>query len=257
MAPKSTSAAPKILTHPIEQGVAEAPPNISNRSSTSVAPAQMPKSKRPMQNPLFTKPPLPEDLRAQNVFVNLEGDYSYLSDGYYRSMEAEHEGLIALPSPQGAIDAYVVPLALSKAKAAGIPIPDWEIVNDQAMSVVPPYVAYPINPFQDEGIVIADVAAQIEAFKSLTMSNKYAVVCQQMLPDSRIDTLRLICGKCLKPEYAVLAEQLWQTFQIPLARVKIIVTEKQHLFSAIQPLKREELTQNEKAIIKEAGLWRG
>jgi hypothetical protein len=38
--------------------------------------------------------------------------------------------------------------------------------------------------------------------------------------------------------------------------VKVIVTERQHLFSAIQPLKREELTQNEKAIIKEAGLWR-
>ena len=40
------------------------------------------------------------------------------------------------------------------------------------------------------------------------------------------------------------------------ARVKVIVTEKDYLFSAIEPLPREELTQNEKAIIKEAGLWR-
>ena len=88
------------------------------------------------------------------------------------------------------------------------------------------------------------------------MSNKYAVVCQHMPPDSRIDTLRLVLGKCLKPEYAALAELLWCTFHVPLARVKVIVTERQHLFSAIQPLKREELTQNEKAIIKEAGLWR-
>jgi len=38
--------------------------------------------------------------------------------------------------------------------------------------------------------------------------------------------------------------------------VKIIVTETDYLFSAISPLKKEELTQNEKAIIKEAGLWR-
>lgn len=204
----------------------------------------------------FIMPALPDDLRAQGVFVNLEGDYTYLGDGYYRSMEAEHEGLCALPSPQGAIDAYVVPLALSKAEAAGIPIPAWEIVNDQAVTIAPPMVAYPINPFQDEGILIADHTVQAEAFKSLTMSNKYAVVCQHMPPDSRIDTLRLILGKSLKPEYADLADKLWRTFQIPLARVKIIVTEKQHLFSAIQPLKKEELTQNEKAIIKEAGLWR-
>jgi hypothetical protein len=185
---------------------------------------------RPMTTAIFPMPVLPDDLRAQGVFVNLEGDYTYLGDGYYRSMEAEHEGMLAFPSPQAAIDAYVVPLALSKAQAAGIPIPEWEIVNDQA--------------------------SLTEAFKSLTMSNKYAVVCQAMQADARIDTLRLVLGKCLKPEYADLAEKLWRTFHIPLARVKVIVTETQYLFSAIQPLKKEELTQNEKSIIKEAGLWR-
>jgi hypothetical protein len=52
------------------------------------------------------------------------------------------------------------------------------------------------------------------------------------------------------------AEKVWQTFHIPLARIKLIATEKQYLFSAIQPLRREELTQNEQSIIKEAGLWR-
>ncbi len=34
----------------------------------------------------FTMPALPDDLRAQGVFVNLEGDYTYLGDGYYRSV---------------------------------------------------------------------------------------------------------------------------------------------------------------------------
>jgi hypothetical protein len=209
-----------------------------------------------MNTPQFARVPLPEDLRADRVFVNLEGDYSYLTDGYYRSMEAEHEGQCSIPTPQEAIDAYVVPLALTKAKAAGIPIPDWEISNDVAIMMPPPVVAYPINPFQDEGIVIADTSSMGEAMKSLTMSGKYAVVVQDMPPDSRLDTLRLVLGRCLKPEYADLAQKLWHTFHLPLARVKIIVTETDYLFSAISPLKKEELTQNEKAIIKEAGLWR-
>ncbi len=209
-----------------------------------------------MSKPDFRVPPLPDDLRAQNVFVNLDGDYGYLGDGYYKSMEAEHEGQIALPSPQEAIDAYVVPLALVKAESAGIAVPPWEIANDTTTSFQPPFVAYPVNPFQSAGQVVADQAGIEEAFRSLTMTGKYAMVVQDMQPDSRVDTLRLVLGQCLKPEYRELAQELWRCFRLPLARVKIIVTEKQYLFSAIEPLEKEELTQNEKTIIKEAGLWR-
>lgn len=208
------------------------------------------------KKPDFRVLPLPEDLKAANVFVNIEGDYSYLTNGYYLSMEAEHEGLIALPSPQDSLDAYVVPIALAKAQAAGIPIPEWEIVNDTAVSIPVPMIAYPINPFQDEGVVVTQLPQLNEAIKSLTMTNKYAVVVQAMPPDSRVDTLRLVLGRCTKPEYRELALKLWQTFRLPLARVKVIVTEKQYLFSAIEPLSKDELTLNEVAMVKEAGLWR-
>jgi hypothetical protein len=209
-----------------------------------------------MKPTTFPTAPIPSDLRSDAVFVNLEGDYSYLSNGYYRSMEAEHEGRRPLPSCEEALDAYVVPLALAKAKAAGIAIPEWEIANDSSTTIRPPLIAYPINPFQDEGQVISDLSGLAEAIKSLTMTGKYAVVCQRMPPDSRVDTLRLVLGRCTKPEYKVLAEQLWHTFHLPLARVKIIVTEKEYLFSAITPLREDELTLNEQTIVKEAGLWR-
>jgi len=209
-----------------------------------------------MAKPHFATPTLPADLHAQGVSINLAGDYGYLSDGYYRSMEAEHEGMISFPSPAEAVDAYVVPLALIKAQAAGIPTPVWEIGNEGGISITPPLIAYPVNPFQSQGVVISDKAALNEAMKSLTMSGKYALVLQEMPPDSRVDTLRLVLGQCLKPEYKELAAQLWATFRVPLARVKVIVTEKQYLFSALETLPKEELTQNEKAIVKEAGLWR-
>lgn len=209
-----------------------------------------------MKQPRFDAAPLPSDLRADAVFVNLEGDYSYLSDGYYRSMEAEHEGLRAVPTCEEALDAYVVPLALAKAAAAGIRTPEWEIANDTLTTIKPPLIAYPVNPFQDEGQVITDIPGLAEGIKSLTMTGKYAVVCQRMPPDSRVDTLRLVLGRCTKPEYKTLAEKLWQTFHLPLARVKIIVTEREYLFSAIAPLREDELTLGEQALIKEAGLWR-
>ncbi len=207
--------------------------------------------------PRYPTANLPDDLRAQGVFVNLVGDYTYLTDGYYRSREAEHEGLLAIPSPAEALDAYVVPLALSKATGAGIAVPTWEIAQDTTFGFKPPLIVYPVNPYQSTGQVIADEIGLNETVKSLTMSGKYAMVVQHMSPDSRVDTLRLVLGRCLKPEYAELAQEIWCAFHIPLARVKIVVTEKQYLFSAIEPLPKNELTQNEKAIIKEAGLWRG
>lgn len=203
----------------------------------------------------FPSPALPEDLRSDAVFVNLDGDYSYLGDGYYRSLEAEHEGLQAIPTPGEALDAYVVPLALQKAAAAGIAVPRWEIVNDSTFGFPPPVVIYPINPWQDEGRVVESSAQLEDAIKSLSMSGKYPMVCQELPPDSRVDTLRLVLGHCLKPEFRDLADRLWRIFRLPLARVKVIVTADAYLFSAIEPLEREELTQNEKAIIKEAGLW--
>ena len=209
-----------------------------------------------MRQPMFPTDTIPADLRLESVFINLDGDYSYLSDGYYRSMEAEHEGLRSVPSCEEALDAYVVPLALAKAKAAGIPIPEWEIANDSSTSIRPPLIAYPINPFQDEGQVITNPSELAECIKSLTMTGKYAVVCQAMPPDSRVDTLRMVLGRCTKPEYQQLAEKLWQTFHLPLARVKVIVTEREYLFSAIAPLAEDELTLGEQAFVKEAGLWR-
>jgi hypothetical protein len=229
-----------------------------SQTSSGTRPAPSAAIPAPMPpGPRFPGAALPEDLRTQGVFVNLEGDYTYLTDGYYRSMEAEHEGLIAIPSPAECIDAYVVPLALHKAAGAGISVPPWEIAQDNSLGFAPPLIVYPVNPYQSAGQFIADALDMNETLKSLTMSGKYAMVVQHMTPDSRVDTLRLVLGKCLKPEYAELAQDIWRAFRIPLARVKIIVTEKQHLFSAIEPLPKNELTQNEKALIKEAGLWRG
>ena len=124
----------------------------------------------PVSQPIFPRTALPDDLRAQGVFVNLEGDYDYLGDGYYRSMEAEHEGLVAIPSPAEALDAYVVPLALCKAAAAGIEVPPWEIVNDSTFGFEPPVLLYPINPFQTTGQLIADASMMNESITRMTVN---------------------------------------------------------------------------------------
>ena len=77
------------------------------------------------------------------AYVNLCGDYRYLKEGYYKSLDAELKGMRVYPTCQEIIDAYTVPLCMQKARAAGIPIPKYSITNNY---VEPPVIAYSLNP---------------------------------------------------------------------------------------------------------------
>ncbi|MDZ7707910.1 MAG: RimK-like ATPgrasp N-terminal domain-containing protein [Trueperaceae bacterium] len=89
--------------------------------------------------------------------LNLHGDYTYLSSGYYASLDAELAGERMLPTPEDALDAYVVPIAADKARRAGIAVPDVTLVTDRFPA--PPFVAWPVNPFSVKGELILDDAA--------------------------------------------------------------------------------------------------
>src|SRR5690606_5575185 len=121
--------------------------------------------------------------------ANLAGDYTYLTSGYYASLDAELAGLHVLPTTAKALDAYVVPLAMAKAASAGLPVPEHEIVTDRFPSA--PLLAYPINPFSSKGELLLDDAAIDARRKGLTYTGKYAVLVQHLPHDHRIDVLRL------------------------------------------------------------------
>jgi hypothetical protein len=187
--------------------------------------------------------------------ANLAGDYSYLTTGYYASLDAELAGLTVLPTTADALDAYVVPIAMEKATSAGLPVPTHEIVTDKFPPA--PMLAYPINPFSWKGELLLDDAAVESRRKGLTYTGKYAVLVQHLPHDHRIDILRIVMGTSLVPEYVALARQLFEVFRLPLMRVRIVVTPKAYLLSAIEPLRFDELTNEEQASLEGLGTWRG
>lgn len=187
--------------------------------------------------------------------ANLAGDYSYLTTGYYASLDAELAGHKVLPTTADALDAYVVPIAMEKAARAGIPVPPHEIVTDRFPAA--PMLAYPINPFSWKGELLLDDAAVESRRKGLTYTGKYAVLVQPLPHDHRIDILRLVMGTSLVAEYTDLAGQLFEVFRLPLMRVRIIVTPKAYLLSAIEPLRFDELVGEERACLEGLGTWRG
>ena len=185
--------------------------------------------------------------------VNLSGDYSYLLSGYYDSLDAELAGLSIIPTTRDALDAYVVPIAMEKARAAGLAVPDYEIVTEKLLP--PPVLAYPINPFMDKGELIRETDELKQRRKALTMSGKYAVICQKLDLDSRIDVARCVLGKCLTEEYRDFAAEVFGVFRLPLMRVRVIVSAKAYLLSAIEPLPFDSLTLNEKKLLEGLEPW--
>lgn len=186
--------------------------------------------------------------------ANLSGDYTYLSDGYYTSLEAERAGLSVLPTTAEALDAYVVAIAMEKARLGGVPVPDHQIVTDRFPA--PPIMAYPINPFTLQGELLLDVAAIESRRKGLTYTGKYAVLAQTLPPDYRIDLLRLVLGRSLAPPYEEFGAQLFELFRVPLMRVRVIVTPKEYLLSAIEPLPFGQLSEEERGLLEGLGRWR-
>lgn len=204
---------------------------------------------------MIAEPPL---LRLQPPLhgaelANMAGDYSYLSSGYYRSLDAELQGLKVMPTTEAALDAYVVPIAMEKARASDLPVPEFHLAA--ARFPPPPFMAYPVNPFSSKAELVADRAQLAARRNGLTYTGKYAVLCQELPEDCRIDVLRSVLGRTPVPEYADFAEAVFAAFRVPLARVRVIVTPKAFLFSALLPLRLEQLTAAERALAEEAGTW--
>ena len=191
---------------------------------------------------------------SQPVHAVLGGDYTYLTEGYYRALDLEQAGVQGIPTPAGCLDAYVVPIAVAKAERAGLKVPKAQWVTDRF--IAPPLLAYPVNPFSSRGELIPDLDTIELRRRGLTYTGKYAVYCQALPPDFRIGVVRVVFGRTTVPEYGDFAAAIWTAFAIPLMRIRAIVIQDAYLFSAIEPLPFKQLTAEERTFVEEAGTWR-
>lgn len=186
------------------------------------------------------------------VWYNMSGDYTYLTEGYYHSMDRELEGIVIKPTIEESLDAYIVPLALKKAEQAGIKIPASEMVMDEVSGRV---LAYAVNPFSTKQAVINAPEESGAGLKALTMGGKYAVLCQFLPSNYQIVTVRSVMGKTVSCEFQEFVSAVFLAFQLPLMRITLIVHEQDYLFSSIKPLSLKELDRQERAWLEEIGRW--
>ncbi len=186
---------------------------------------------------------------TESAFVNLAGDYRYLKQGYFESVDAEVRGMKVYPTPEEAVNAYIVPICLERAKRNGIPIPDYAITREE---IKPPALVYPINPFMSKFSVVQKSGSIKRIVKSMTRNNTYPICVQKL--DGTLREFSCILGETTQDEFASLAKKIWDLFHLPLCRVRVISNAKIKL-SAIEPLELHELKRAELKLLRKANAW--
>lgn len=186
------------------------------------------------------------DLPQRTPTLILDGDYEYLSEGYYACQEAEAQALHVLPTCADTLDAYVVPLALERVRLAGLPVPEWYLSNEYFR---PPALLYGVNPFaRNHQLVRTDEAARAAARK-ISRQGKFVICCQELPPEAEIVEFDLLMGRALQPRFDAWAADLFTLFRLPLARVRLIAAGDRLLFSALERLSARKLARPARALL--------
>jgi hypothetical protein len=185
------------------------------------------------------------------AFLNILGDYRYLSEGHYSSVEAEISGVRVYPRVKEALDAYIVPLCLQRAEAAGIPVPEYYITNDV---FEPPCIVYPINPFMKRHSVVHKAGHVKRIARSMTRNFKYAMCVQRIDEGAAVREYKCVMGSTTSEHLDDMAAKVWDLFHLPLCKLRII-EDGRLMLSAIEPLQLQDLGSRELKLLRKANEW--
>lgn len=185
----------------------------------------------------------------EGVTYIISEDYSYKTEAYYRILTLEMEGRRVIPSTKDLLEAYVVPVCLTRAEGAGIPVCEWGISDER---VPLPSLLYGISYFADpsEYSIVRDLETAGPVIKYITGNGKYPF-CYQPLPEAaEIVPCVAIFGRAADaPEpLADLVSRVYRLFQVPLMEV-VSVASGGYRLSSVTPAWYSTLSREEKGIL--------
>jgi hypothetical protein len=186
--------------------------------------------------------------------LNINDDYRYMKTGYYVSLHAETLEDPVIPSSVDIIDANRTPILLVRASKAGIPTIPY-LVTDSVKQIISefgfPVVLFPVNPFSSNDFKTAkNRSALYRAFKSLSMTYKYAVCAQPLRGE--IVSFKSIFGKCnLDPSTREISGKMYQIFKIPICKLHVQRVNGKAYLCGFHPLRMEEILPSDVKCVSE------
>jgi hypothetical protein len=191
-------------------------------------------------------------LKTEDAFTYVVSEnYFYKTESYYNIVRNEVLGRNIVPSSSEVIEAYVVPVCLTKAKRAGIPTCDWEI--SYAYAPVPSIV-YGLNYFSDpaEYLVLNTEEAASDVIKHITNKLKYPFCYQKITESSTVVPTISIFGKTTHTDEKIarITEDVYRTFRVPLVAIILVCSEGEYRLSALTPIRYSKLSRQDKRILE-------
>jgi hypothetical protein len=191
---------------------------------------------------------------VRDFVLNIDTDYRYMKTGYYVSLHAETLEDPVIPSSVDIIDANRVPVLLVRAAKAGILTAPY-LVTDSVKQIISefgfPVVLFPVNPFSFNIFKTAkNRSALYRAFKSLSMTYKYAVCAQPLMGE--MISFKSIFGKCQLDEATrEISERVYELFKIPICKLYVQRANGKSYLSAFHPLTMEEILPSDVRMVSE------
>ncbi|HML02616.1 MAG TPA: RimK-like ATPgrasp N-terminal domain-containing protein [Candidatus Bathyarchaeia archaeon] len=186
--------------------------------------------------------------------LNINNDYRYMKTGYYVSLHAETLEDPVIPSSVDIIDANRTPILLLRASKAGIPTIPY-LVTDSIKQIISkfdfPVVIFPVNPFSCGDFKTAkNRSALYRAFKSLSLTYKYAVCAQPLLGE--VISFKSIFGECdLDERTREISEKVYHAFRIPICKLYVQKVDGNAYLCGFHPLKIEEVLPHDVKAVSE------
>ena len=177
-------------------------------------------------------------------------NYYYKTEPYYTILRHELEGKKVEPTSSAVLDAYVIPICLTRAASAGIPVCEWGI----SQAYVPlPAILYGLNYFSTtlDYFIVNDNEKAKEVIKHITNNGKYPF-CYQKFPDgSDIFTCTSVFGRTADAGTPVsdYAQKIYGIFRLPLVKLVFVLTGDSHALSSLSPTRYAQLSDGERTLL--------
>jgi hypothetical protein len=177
-------------------------------------------------------------------------NYYYKTEPYYTILQLELEGKKVEPTSSAVLDAYVIPICLSRAASAGIPVCEWGI----SQAYVPlPAILYGLNYFSTtlDYFVVSDNEKAKDVIKHITNNGKYPF-CYQKFPDgSDIVTCTSVFGRTADAGTPVseYAGKIYEIFRLPLVKLVFVRTGDLYALSSLSPTRYAQISEGERTLL--------
>ena len=189
-------------------------------------------------------------LRRNAEYHVIAESYFYKTEPYYTILSLEYEGKKVKPSSSSVLDAYVIPVCLERARAAGLPVCEWGI----SQAYVPlPALLYGLNYYATnaEYAIVRDNEAAKDLIRHITNNGKYPFCFQKFPEGADVFGCTAIFGKTVGAGGAVasFASKIYELFGLPLIRMVFLEHNGSYALSSLSPVRYSRLTEHERSVL--------